>query len=380
MNLFYIINFTPYIIQIILGENNLNKRRFRSIPEISTTTLDRLHKYEYSQIVNQSFKKEIDLIEHLESDDIIKNDFRQHQKYYAVLYADGDNISQLLESTNDKEDKLHEFSKQLLAFGKLAENTIVEYGGNGIYLGGEDVLAFTPMACISRDKKGLKSIFSLIDKLDLLFADTVGYFAQLQGVSPLPTLSYGVMISYIKHPLKESMKMAHELMEKAKDKERHPLKNTIGLRFQKHSGQYMECFIEKSNINSWKGEINTTEQELGEINDCKVPPSILTFVEKYTCNPLEEKQENILSGVIQRFRDDLFFATFSLAARGERLEAFFANFFDENIHLENEKSQFLKDVRLLSECIFSEYQDTKACRKILFTILRIVHFINQKKD
>lgn len=338
----------------------LKNRRFRSIPEISTTTLERLHKNKYNEIVYGSFKTEIDLIDHLANDKTIKEDFRQYQKYYAVLYADGDNISQLLESTNDEEAKLHEFSKQLLAFGKLAEGKIVDYGGNGIYLGGEDVLTFAPMACISKDKTALKTIFNLIDDLDQCFAATVGQFAEKQGVLPLPTLSYGIMISYVKHPLKESINMAHHLMDTAKDKRKFPNKNTIGLRFQKHSGQYMECFIEKSKANSKK--------------------SIDDFVNKYTKNPLKEKQENILSGVIQRFRDDLFFATFSLAAKDQHLLAFFTNFFDEKVHLETEKSLFLNDVRLLSESIFAEYSDSEACRKILFTILRIVQFINQKKD
>lgn len=341
-------------------EGQLKKRRFRSIPEISTSTLDRLHKEKYNKIVYGSFNNEIDLIEKLTDEKSIKADFRQYQKYYAVLYADGDNISQLLESTNDKEAELHEFSKQLLAFGKLAENIIVEYGGNGIYLGGEDVLAFAPMACISRDGKELKSISNLINELDQCFTKTVVHFAEKQGVTPLPTLSYGIMISYVKHPLKESMNMAHHLMDTAKDKRRFPNKNTIGLRFQKHSGQYMECFIEKSKVNSKK--------------------VIDGFINKYTANPLKDKEEDILSGVIQRFRDDLFFATFSLAAKDNRLEAFFTNFFDENIHLTTSKSLFLQDVRLLGESIFTEYSDIKACREILFTILRFVHFINQKKD
>lgn len=341
-------------------EGQLNKRRFRSIPEISTTTLDRLHTEKYNKIVYGSFNDEVELIEKLTEDNSIKEDFSQYQKYYAVLYADGDNISQLLESTHDNEVKLQEFSKQLLAFGKLAENVIVEYGGNGIYLGGEDILVFAPMACISKDQKEINTIFNLIDQLDQCFTDTVGQFAEKQGVLPLPTLSYGIMISYIKHPLKESMNMAHRLMDNAKDKDKFPEKNTIGIRFQKHSGQYMECYIEKSKANSKK--------------------AILDFVNKYTMNPIKENQENILGGVIQRFRDELFFTTFSLAAKEQRLEAFFTNFFDEKIHLETEKSLFLKDVRLFSESIFAEYSDVESCRKILFTILRFVHFINQKKD
>jgi CRISPR-associated protein Cmr2 len=342
------------------GKDNLKKRRFRSIPEISTTTLDRLHKNEYNNVVYGNFKNEIDLIESLANNEIIRKDFRQYQKYYAVLYADGDNIGQLLESTNDEELQLKEFSKQLLAFGKLAEGKIASYGGNGIYLGGEDVLTFAPMACISKNGNELRTIFSLIDELDQDFAATVGHFAEKQGVSPLPTLSYGIMISYVKHPLKESMNMAHQLMDKAKNRDIYLYKNTIGLRFQKHSGQYMECFIEKSKANSKK--------------------TITDFVDKYCKNTLKDREENILSGVIQRFRDDLYFATFTEAAKRQQLEAFFANFFDEKVHSEEDKDQFLRDVRLLGESIFSEYNDVDACRKILFTILRFVHFINQKKD
>jgi len=339
-------------------EGQLKRRRFRSIPEISTSTLDRLHKEKYNEIVYGSFEDEIDLFKKLTNERSINTDFRQHHKYYAVLYADGDNIGQLLESTNDKEDKLHEFSKQLLAFGKLAESIIVDYGGNGIYLGGEDVLAFAPVACISKDGKDLKSVFDLISELDLCFTKTVAHFAEQQGVMPLPTLSYGIMISYVKHPLKESLNMAHSLMNTAKDKNRFPNKNTIGLRFQKHSGQYMECFIEKSKVDS---------RQL-----------IFDFVSHY-CQ-LNQNENDILSGLIQRFRDELFFRAMTLAAAGNRLEAFFHNYFNEDDHKTKGKASFIEKVRTLCESIFKQYPVENDAGQIIFTVLRFVHFINQKKD
>lgn len=342
------------------GKDKLKKRRFRSIPEISTTSLERKHQAQYSPIVLQSFKKETDLFIKLEEDEKIKKDFRQCHKYYAVIYADGDNIGQLLESINDEGEKLKEFSKQLLAFGKLAENMIVEYGGNGIYLGGEDIMAFTPVACITKDQTVIKTLFSLINDLDKCFDDTVGYFASKVGAKPQPTLSFGVMIAYAKYPLKECMQMAHRLMENAKDKDKFPGKNTVGLRFQKHSGQYMECFVNKS---------ETASKE--KIDD---------FITKYCSNPMHDQQENILSGVIQRFKDDHFFKTLGLAADNGRLDAFFQNFFDEKIHLEDEKNIFLQDVRELAASVFADYTDKNECRKILFTILRFVHFLNQKKE
>jgi CRISPR/Cas system-associated protein Cas10 (large subunit of type III CRISPR-Cas system) len=46
--------------------------------------------------------------------------------------------------------------------------------------------------------------FKLIDELDECYKDNVGSFAE-ENKFNVPTLSYGITITYIKHPLKQAM-------------------------------------------------------------------------------------------------------------------------------------------------------------------------------
>lgn len=339
--------------------------RFRSIPEIASSSLERINDTEYKKLINRTYNNiDIDFIDEIEKHKSLKGLLKPHHKYYAVMYADGDNIGTLLKQISCDPVKLKEFSRQLFEFGKEAEKIIYTYGGSGIYLGGEDILAFLPIACVSADKSVTNTIFNCVQQLDTSFAKTIGALAKQEKV-PEPTMSYGIKVSYIKHPLRESMKNAHELMEEVKigkfdtGQSKFPCKNAVGFRFQKHSGQFMECFYKKSKTCSWN-----------ELNE---------FVETYTKNVYEINAE-LLSGVIHRLKDDLFFETFAIATRANRLEPFFENFFNEYVHKTKEKDDFIKAVRLLSIKIFSDYPDNKNCRDILFTTLRYVHFINSETE
>ena len=367
-------------------DRNNGERKFLSIPEIATTTLYRTgDKNDYNRSLHKDFKNEdTDLL-----DELKKNKFKilPYHKYYAVLYADGDNIGTLLKKVSGDFDALKEFSNQLLCFGLKAEKAIANYGGNGIYLGGEDILAFLPMACIKEDGSRSQTIFNVVQSLDDCFAETIGAYAITKEVDP-PTLSFGIALSYLKHPLKESMHEAHYLMDEVAKK--RPCKNSIGLRFEKHSGQRMECCIEKSKTCSWN--------------------YIKAFVEEYTkdiSNETETKTKaDLLSGVIHRMKDEVFFTVFCAAAREpkyegvdavkspktvefglvakeKRLVPFFENFFDEKVHQgdDNPKNIFLQKVRELTEKVFDDYpNDDKTCRDIIHTVLRFIHFINSTRE
>ncbi|HAQ37590.1 MAG TPA: hypothetical protein DCQ58_03695 [Saprospirales bacterium] len=349
-----------------------NKRKFLSIPEIATTTLFRTgDKVNYIEAVRESFNKKEDI----QLMDVLKErnfDILPYHKYYAVLYADGDYIGKNILMHKDVAsdfDKLRGFSEQIFKFGQQAEAKIAQYGGNGIYLGGEDILAFLPIACINEAKteneKETHTIFNLIHELDISFDNTVGTFAKKNNLTP-PTLSYGIMISYVKHPLREAMQIAHDLME-YNAKEKH-CKNAVAMRFQKHSGQYMQCCIEKSKFCSWNNIKELVKEYTIKINDSNKEP--------------RKSNADLLSGVIHRLKDDMYFEVFACAARENRLEPFFENFFDEKVHkdVDNPKNKFLKHIRELSEKVFNDYPDNQQCRDILFTVLRYVHFINSDKD
>jgi len=343
-------------------------RFFSSIGEIATTTLLRQNANKYKEVLFKDFKNEdVELIDELSTNEAFK--LLPHHKYYAVMYADGDNIGKLLEALNKpgKEAELVEFSKQLFKFGEQTEKTIFDYGGNGIYLGGEDILAFLPLACINNDGKTTQTIFQLIAHIDKNWQETVQKVAGKNNID-LPTLSYGIQIAYYKFPLKEAMNKAHALMDKAKDKNIHPCKNTIGLCFQKHSGQFMKCFVEKAKQCSYE--------------------SVLQMVEKYTQDlkydePSDEPNgtNQLLSGLIHRFKDPLFKSVLIPAARANRLDSFFTNFFNEDVHKEAAvQNVFLKEVQVFSQKIFNDYPQDEDSANILYTIMRIIHFINSKTD
>lgn len=331
-------------------------RHFRSIPEISTTALKRLDNSNvYQDCVNKDLRyNEVQLFDELRSAGFT---LMPYHKYYAVLYADGDNIGKLLADISRLGKNLQDFSGKLFEFGMLAEKEIAEYGGNGIYVGGEDILAFLPVACVDEGgEPALNFFMKLIKRLDARFNETVVQFAVDNGLT-VPSLSYGISIAYIKYPLKESMDTAHSMLETAKKRN---AKNAAGIVFQKHSGQSTQCVIEKSNANSWQ--------------------LINAFTEKYI-KLTNAEAVGILSSVIHRFNDDLFFSLFYESAKKGRLTAFIENFFNESLHRQGGwRNEFLQDVRLTTEAIIADYCNKNDCRKIIFTVLKLVHFVNSKRE
>ncbi len=379
---------------------NDNNRKFRSLSEITTTDLFRKNKAKYNEILHTTLRdknEDTDLIDSIGEDVFFKKQIRPFHKYYAVLYADGDNIGTMLKEINARnmgkaspEVSLQSFSKQLFDFGKLGEELIADYGGNGIYLGGEDVLAFLPAACVLNDGSKSCTFFDLIDKLDNAFKITVQAFAQTHKL-PIPTMSYGIMLSYFKHPLKESMDEAHKLLDNVAKKVNN--KNAIALKFRKHSGQYMECVLLKDKAST---------------------KAIYELIDKYSSIDLstidaakDEKEFGILSGVIQRFKDVIFQKLYIEAIERNNLSHFFKNFFNEKPH--GRLEGFLDEMQKISIDLYKDYKDEKVelesnamilrssdqdsnsepleirngqklMMDILYTTLRFIHFLNSKRD
>lgn len=341
-------------------------RHFKSIAEISTTDLlKEADATTYNLLLEEDFKNEdIQIIDLLKKNDVFKDKMQDYHKYYAVLYADGDNIGALLNSVANDRKKLKTFSEKLLRFGKKAEESIHNYGGSAVYLGGEDILAFLPIAY--NGDNNLKSLAILIKDLDQDFNDTLGQYADEQGVT-IPTLSYGLMLSYYKFPMREAMEQAHNMLEKCKqEKELFPNKNGVSIRFQKHSGQYMECFIDKSKTDSAK-----------------------RIYELLTLQLQGKDKKDTLSGMIQRVKDNVFFTTFIHAVRNDRIDAFIENFFNEEIHEEKNSftDYFTSLIKVLKQDYLTvcsnkeeEYMQNKRFKDILFTILRYYQFIQPIKS
>lgn len=339
-----------------------NKRTFLSISEIATTSLARLNTEKYNKIVlddlkaakqdkKTPFNEDFEFIEAAKRQ--FKDGFKAHHKYFGVLYADGDNIGTLLGQCQTNEE-LQIFSKALLEFGLRADKTISEYGGKGIYLGGEDILAFVPVACIDGVGQN-QSVLELVYKLDLDFEATVQKFATEKNVEPSPTLSYGLMIAYHKYPLKEALSTAHELLEYVKNNIEN--KNAINILFQKHSGQKNGCVILKK--------------------ETQVYEKIRELVN------YQADKEEFLSGFMHRLNEDYIYELFSKSLESNySTDAFIKNFMDiPTLAVGSFEEKLIELARLIHDQYDgSDKEKLTGAKQVLFTILRLNQFLNAKND
>jgi CRISPR-associated protein Cmr2 len=146
-------------------------------------------------------------------------------KYYAVITADGDKMgAKIKEEATQKPENIKELSKKLYDFFTKDDDihtiTNKHFGGELIYAGGDDILAFIPV------KFEDKTFLDYIQVLDDRFKTVVG-----NDVS----LSFGVNIAYYKYPLRNAINSAFDLLHVAKSDEH--IKNRVSLKITKHSGQ-----------------------------------------------------------------------------------------------------------------------------------------------
>jgi CRISPR-associated protein Cmr2 len=216
------------------GDEN---RIFPSLPAIATRGLregTRRDKKAYFDAVENE-DEENELIPALKKE--FGERFRFYHKYIAIVYADGDRMGKHIGAQNADSAKLNEVSKNLFDFGQAAKDLIVKYGGSPVYIGGDDLFFFAPVAVVEEGKT--KTIFDCIADLDAAFE------VQFPKSDGSPTLSYGVSITYHKYPLNETRAKAVELLYTAKDTDRHADKNAIEWVISKHSGSFFGAGLDK---------------------------------------------------------------------------------------------------------------------------------------
>lgn len=163
---------------------------------------------------------------------------KSYHKYFCIIQADGDKMGDIISGL--EEGKLSELSGKLLEFGKGASKLIQDFGGIPIYAGGDDLLFLAPVI----SKQNNQNIFQLIHKIDEQYEAVVNKNAkewQREGENKSTTMSYGVFISYYKHPLYEALNAARNLLFN----EAKLLRNTIACQLYKHSGSSYKAIISK---------------------------------------------------------------------------------------------------------------------------------------
>ncbi|MGN0287491.1 MAG: Cas10/Cmr2 second palm domain-containing protein [Atopobiaceae bacterium] len=154
--------------------------------------------------------------------------------YYAVVQADGDNMTKTIQTARTPGETL-EFSAKCLAYSGEASRLIDLYGGMTIYAGGDDLLFLAPLEGSCPDG-GTMSILGLCSRIQAAFQRI---FGKGQPNSPL-AVSFGISVAYYKSPLYESLRSAQYLLFACSKRNSYG-KRRITLSLQKHSGQSV-CF------------------------------------------------------------------------------------------------------------------------------------------
>lgn len=297
-----------------------------------------------------------------------KTGFRNCYKYLAVIKADGDGfgtyIKELkvdeekeIKENGEKENELTRFTKSFFEFSvEVANELIQKTKAIPVYIGGDDLFLFAPVL----EGNVEKDVFNLIKEIDDLFIQKdIG-----EGLS----MSYGVSIFYYKSPMSEAIDIADSMLRKAKEekeeKEKEKKKDTVAISIQKHSGQKIEFLLPcKHSTDKCKQETGLYKKATELIRAFKEDDSMLNSLIYW----IEDMYETIFTDEVTLYQ--------------ERINAVFDNFFDEEIHKENEVF-----FDLLKKFIHSMHhsEDTprklKDKKKLLHGILRYCQFVTAKKE
>jgi len=263
-----------------------------------------------------------------------KDTFKPYHKYIAIVHGDGDAFGKYLNSMGSNEAKIKQFPSDVFDFVTSARDTIEEYGGFSVVGSGEDLLFFAPVI------NGKKNIFTLINEIDkafrAIFDDTK------------LSMSYGISITYYKHPLQEALELSQQALWNHAKKaiwvkklenlsalneekvEKLPAKNAVHIEIRKHSGQSHAMTLRKGTT-LYQNFMSLLEQELSLDSSLHLPHALhhsLSRVEK----------------VVDMMPK-------------ENIEHFFTNMFNENIH-KSKHDKALKAVQVILSLLKDE--DTQA--------------------
>lgn len=303
-------------------------KRFKSIVELSTEDSS-----------NFSYKEE-------------QNPRRPYERYIAIVYADGDSMTEALAKV-----KTSALSEALFNFSNSAIGIINNFDGQPVFIGGDDLFFFAPIFHAG------ESIFTLLQTLDEAFHQSL----KDKGIDG-PTLSFGLSVTYYKYPMSEAVILAQKLLKIAKGRElmkeyrfKKSLlekKNNLIFSVQKHSGQTRAALLHKGCANTVKLFNN--------------------MADKYT--GLSSKDDNgkmMLSSVIHNLREH---EPILLNAIHDKnlIKYYFTNNYNEDGH-EAYNGLFgeLADLLYIAGV---EYGDDYSALDLAYALLQFIHLVNSKRD
>lgn len=349
---------------------------FPSLPEIATNELqfikdDNTGIYQFQEEIRNILKQDQNNNEIDEDDSLSKifktrnidNYLRTYHRYVAIVHADGDNMGKLIGTLKDAFE-IRDFSKDLLDFAKKANEILAGdrftsnhptnwgYGAAPVYIGGDDLVFFAPVA--SRDKDGnFKTLFDLIADIDGAFdeifnkQDEQGNYVKYKDLTSVrPRMTYGVSISYYKFPLREAYEISKNLMYEAKE-EKYDTRNRINFLLLKHSKQEYKGIIDKNfdNFEVFRKLLNSNIMLKGKDSDL----FLNSISKKIQENPGQYLDKSITD------LTDLFDNTFN--------ESVHKNFID-----------YLNKVREFIESMLKDQGHNESTLETIVSLLKLIHF------
>ncbi|MCD4734594.1 MAG: type III-B CRISPR-associated protein Cas10/Cmr2 [Bacteroidales bacterium] len=328
----------PSIVEITTGGLNLPKSMFDTPGEDEDVwnNIAEEYKAERIKVHNRELKEEACKL---------FGKLRIPHKYIALVQADGDNVGKLTGNIARNNPKLLPvFSKLLARFALKASNEIKEFGGEPVYAGGDDLLFFAPVINQS------SNIVSLINRIDEIFKLVIVDNPELKDIigdlGTTPSISYGLSVSYYKFPMQEALDYSGKLLfEKAKRTEG---KNALAIGVQMHSGQTYTAILNKSS------QFYSNDKFISFLNS---------------------SAENVISSVIYNLNIHKPVLR-SIVHNQDRLESFFDNIYNEDIHKGHK--DFIKMVCEFLYLSFTEEKDLDKALDNVYAVLRFVKFLNTK--
>ncbi len=261
-------------------------------------------------------------------------DFKNYHKYYAIVHADGDSMGKVIKKLNDKE-AFQAFSKKLFNYCNDSHTCIQRFGGETIFAGGDDLLFFAPVV------SGEQTVFDLCDEISKEFD------AEFKGTEA--SLSFGVAIQYHKYPLYEALEKSRALLF---DDAKRGKKNNIAFSVSKHSGQTFRSVIHKG------------DRELYD------------NFRRFSANVSGgEDIDNFLHSIHHKIESNKTVIT-QISDDREKLQNFFDNYFNKEVHDDNYRVFFEQLVRF----IFEAYKkDKDHALETVYATLRFVKFVQGDK-
>lgn len=360
------------------------KRNFSTLNEITTVELKQINPalYKIYEVavkneINETWQEEIERDKLSEKDgeieaksflklkELFYNEFKLYHNYLAIVHGDGDNIGKIIKNLTkvknknkellSQESALKAFSKMLTSYSVKATEIIADYGATPVYIGGDDLFFFAPVATKKKSTNEWVTIFDLVAELDSLFnseiRDQNEYDFQL-AEEYKPSISYGISITYRKFPLYEARNISYSLM---KNKAKEILnRNAVAITLLKNSGHDISFGFSKKS------------------------PEVFDKIRELIHARIHTK-ENFINSITYKL-DSLKNVLIPISGKSERVKNFFMNNFNENYKANFSFYEALEEFIVIMAIQNPQNPDNDYILSennydLLYGILRFIHFL-----